>query len=1549
MKVMRRLLKFLIWLCLLPLVLAGVVSVLLYIPPVQDMAVRIASSYVGEATGMKIGIERIRLKFPIDLSVEGVEILSANTPNDTILLLDELRVSIRPRPLLDKEVLIDGVDLSGVRVDTGELIEGITVKGALGQLHLHADRISLDNERAVFNEIRLKDTAITVLLRSASEDTTESEPSRWSLILQKISLENVALACQMPEDSLRIATYIKNSWLSDGEINLGKELYHAVEFGIEGSELWYDANYAAPVDGLDVEHLALSDIDLKMSALMYAGKDIGVTLENFSFRERSGLEMNSLVGLFQSDEERIDLAVPILQTKNSKAKFEADIPWSVIEEKSSGEMRASLKASLGKDDILLAAGALPREVGDALPRQAVDVEAQVGGNLARLRLDRMEMRWPGILDVKGRGEIVEMLDSTKQSGEMEVEMRSQDLNFLLDMLPASKRAKYAIPQNMKLRAKAEFDPEEYRARLHFHENDGTIVARAQYRPKNEAYSLAIKVDSLEPVHFMPADSLLWLAAILRAEGAGSDFFAKETWVKADGMIYDIRYGNQSVSDVRLGASLREHIARVRMQSEYPLAKADVSLDAVVKKDWIDAKLVADMEHIDLQGLHLHESPLSTSFRLVAEASTDLDKRYDADVTFGEWKISTAKQTARPKTLELKAHSDRDTTSVAFHAGDLSLTLAADSGIMALADQFTKVAEDANRQMREDSVLLLRKLRPLLPNLRLTMAAKEDNPLYNFLALYGMEFERVGLEARTSPEEGIHIDGGVFRLARDTFRIDTIALCVKQDSIGISYRADVKKHTYMKQPPFTLSVDGTLQQDYADALLRYADGRDSTGVLLGMRIGKVGDAIGLHLFPNTPVLAFNRFTLNPDNYILYKNEKDIRANIMLKGQRDASFRVHSHVEDGSMQQIHAEIAQIDLGEIARAFPEYLPGVSGILNGDFQYIPSDSSYLVASGMVIDSLHYNGNRVGDMLLNLIYLPAGQNMHQVDMHLMCDQQEIVSATASYRPGEEDKEVEDYVEGTLAVTSLPLPMLNAFIPDGMAQLSGNLQGEMEVKGSSASPDIEGYLQMDSAKMYIGMVNSTLSFDPKRITVGGQRIYFDKYSIYSAGENPFVIDGSIDFRNMDMAADLTLSANNMQLLDAKRTRESLVYGKIFVDMNTTVKGPLSSLSMRGNLRLLGGTNVTYVMQDSPLMVQDRLSGLVSFVSFAEDSVRRRRPLRESLPLGGMDMLLTIGIDQAVQANVDLTPDKSSHVNLEGGGDLSFQYTPLGEMVLSGRYTLSGGTVRYSLPVIPLKDFSIQEGSYVQWSGDVMDPTLNLRATERIRTSVTSGENSTRMVNFDVGIALTQRLENLGLQFILEAPEDAAMQEELARMGEEEKAKQAVSMLVTGMYLAGGSSGTKTNLNMGDALNSFLQSEINNIAGSALKTIDINFGMESYDEDGNGSKRTDYSFRFAKRFYNDRIRVVLGGRISTGADINQGQAQPFIDDVSIEYRLDASGTRYVKLFHNKDYESLLEGELTETGAGIVLRKKMKRMRELFIFRRNKPKEEKMAEPASSESN
>jgi hypothetical protein len=265
------------------------------------------------------------------------------------------------------------------------------------------------------------------------------------------------------------------------------------------------------------------------------------------------------------------------------------------------------------------------------------------------------------------------------------------------------------------------------------------------------------------------------------------------------------------------------------------------------------------------------------------------------------------------------------------------------------------------------------------------------------------------------------------------------------------------------------------------------------------------------------------------------------------------------------------------------------------------------------------------------------------------------------------------------------------------------------------------------------------------------------------------------------------------------------------------------------------------------------------------------------------------------------------------------------MYLNGRYSLISGELKYQIPVIPLKTFYIQNGSYVEWTGNVMNPTLGIQATERVRAMVGEDGQTPRMVSFDVGLDLSERLENLGLAFTLEAPEDASVQEQLNAMSAEERNKLAVTMLVTGMYMAEGNSTGGYNVN--NALNSYLQNQISDIAG---KTLDVSLGMETVNDAESGSKRTDYNFQFAKRFWNNRFRIVIGGTVSTGNAAKQDET--FIDNVSVEYRLDNSGTRYVKLFHDKNYESVLEGEIIETGIGIVLRKKMSKLGELFIFKR-----------------
>ena len=54
-----------------------------------------------------------------------------------------------------------------------------------------------------------------------------------------------------------------------------------------------------------------------------------------------------------------------------------------------------------------------------------------------------------------------------------------------------------------------------------------------------------------------------------------------------------------------------------------------------------------------------------------------------------------------------------------------------------------------------------------------------------------------------------------------------------------------------------------------------------------------------------------------------------------------------------------------------------------------------------------------------------------------------------------------------------------------------------------------------------------------------------------------------------------------------------------------------------------------------------------------------------------------------------------------------------------------------------------------------------------------------------------------------------------------------------------------------------------------------------------------------------------------------------------------GNRYIRIFYDKDYQSLLEGEIIETGIGYVYKRKLNKLKELFIFK--KKEKEKTGQP------
>ena len=189
---------------------------------------------------------------------------------------------------------------------------------------------------------------------------------------------------------------------------------------------------------------------------------------------------------------------------------------------------------------------------------------------------------------------------------------------------------------------------------------------------------------------------------------------------------------------------------------------------------------------------------------------------------------------------------------------------------------------------------------------------------------------------------------------------------------------------------------------------------------------------------------------------------------------------------------------------------------------------------------------------------------------------------------------------------------------------------------------------------------------------------------------------------------------------------------------------------------------------------------------------------------------------------------------------------------------------------------------------------------------------------------------MGLSFTLSAPENATVQNELNSIDKETLNKYAVTMLITGAYL-----GSNGGITVSNALSSFLDARINDIAGNAMKSVDINVGITDVNNSETGDTYKNYSFSFAKRFWNDRLTVVIGGEVNSGNSAQRSNS--FINNVSLEWKLSEQGNRYIRLFYDKNYESILEGEITETGVGYVYKRKLDNLKELLIFRKKRETE------------
>ena len=1484
---MKRLLKWLGIALSVPLLLILVAGMLLYVPPLQDFAVRKVAAYVSEQTGTDVTVGRLRLSFPLDLDVQQLTMLDAG--GDTLVAADHALVDLDLSSIMRGRVRLDAVTLQRAQVDTREWIASTLIRGRLDELTLHDD-VDLKAQHVALSSVEARGLDLDIALRDTTteEDTTESAPLAWIIDVEHAAVEDARVRFAMDGDSaLEVQTGVRSLVAADGHVDLGRQLYE-----VRHAELQADSVRFWP-SGTSAELLALDSLALAADSIAYDG-------------ERSHLSLPSLA----------------LHTPHSDLRGGVDMDFRGLAAGQGGGLDIRLDTRWSRGDLLrLLRPWLPADFLEDFfrhyPDRPLDVCLNASGNIDRLSLSSISATLPGSFHLDAAGDITSLLDSAAQGGRLNYDVQTKDLRWVAAWLDVPG---LRLPP-MTLQGSATASGTLYDVDAQLREGSGTLNLQGSVDTRGAlSYDTRLRGSNVNLNHFLPADSLGTVSFSATARGSGTDFLTPATRLDAQAQLARFHYRNIDLSGLQLEARVAGGRGRARLHSDTELLAATAEVDALLARQLTELTFGLDLSHADLHALGLTEEPLRTSMCMHLDGSTNLSDRHSLRGTVADIILQPGDTLFRPEDIELEAELTPDTTHLYLTSGDLLLTANGRTGYNRLLEQLSHFTDEFSRQMKERRVDT-GELASRLPQIDLHLRSGEHNPVHDILKSMGCGFERAHLDLNLDPTVGINGGGHIYSLAPGAIQLDTIGWHMYQDSTGVKMDARVRNSKRNPQITFDARMNAYLLPTGAGATLTYFDERGRKGVDLGLLATIEEEGFRLHMDPLDPILAYRTFHLNDSNYVMLGRGNRVSANLDLLADDGTGLKLYSSPNEDALQDLSLALNRFNLGELMTVLP-YAPRLTGYLHGDAHLIQTAENLSVSTDLTVNDMTFEGAPLGQIGLQAVYLPEADGSHFVDGTLMQTGVPVATFSGTYTPRESD----GLLDVAATLERLPFSMLNGFFPDALARLEGVAIGDVHVGGTTDKPVVDGQMSTSGLRLLSDPYSLNLRFADDTIRVERSNLKFDHMKVFTAGSNPFTFDGGIDFADLSrIGVNANLTANNFELINAKKTKNSVVYGKVFVDFSAMLRGTLDNLRMFGRLNVLGATDLTYVLSDSPLTVEDELADLVEFVDFG-DSTRVLNEER-SQPMN-INMTMSVSINDAAQIHCLLSPDATSYVDLEGGGDLTMTYSPEKNLQLNGRYTINSGTLKYTMMVIPLKEFTIKNGSYVEFRGPLMNPTLNLSATERLRTTITENDHP-RSVNFDVGMNITQTLENLGLEFTLDAPDDLSIQTELMTMSAEQRGRVAVTMLATGMYFNENGSNGLTGQN---ALNAFLQSQISNITGKALKSVDLSIGVEQ-GTSATGSTQTDYSFRFAKRFWGNRVSVIVGGRVSSGANV-ENTGETLIDNLSVEYRLDKSATRYVKLFYDKNNESLLDGEVIEMGGGLVLRRKTNKLGELFLFRNPK---------------
>ena len=1552
--------------CLVLLVL--IVPVLLYLPPVQDFAVKTATKMVSDKTGMKIRIDRLRLKFPVNLSLSDVSVIEAS--GDTMVLAREALVDVKLRPLLSLDLQIKRLRLRDGYYRMLSPDSSMLMKIRAGLLEVD-DKSSMNMRESTIslNEAKLRDgdvfLSMDVWKQKPSPQDTTSTP--FYITANKLAIDNMLFTMTMLPtiDTLRFRS--KSLSVEDGVIDLRTMTIRMADVtAAHGDALMltpsleyvkehpapepdttsapsapttivadritltdFNARYAVEdspvVKGFDANDIRVSALDIELKDFYNQATAISLPVTYLRGTEQCGLTITEGTGVFSMDSTGMKLTDFDIRTPFSHVQATAAIPNALLAFEPQALLDVNIDASLGMSDInsfMPDLAAFTSAVPSLTPLNAV---VKATGLLGDADIERFDVALPGTLSLRAKGVARNALDLKQlvASLSFDGELRRPEIVKKFVQLDG-----IHIP-TLNIKGTASANRENYAADFKLTTPQGSLAADGHVGMNSERYDVKAAVHSLNVGAFLGDKTIGPITASLSASGAGfnPEKHGAHTDVRLD--LASAVYNGHSINDITLLATLRDEDFTLKAKSPNPLLSFDIDGSGRISDNLYQADINADIHNVDLQALGLSETKNGggASFSINGTASPHT-WIYDVDVKAKsiDWHLAD-QDISIPEGVDLKFVSSPSDVRCLVGARGADMEFLSSVGLESLVKGFTDVSAMIPKVVEERRIDV-EQLEAKLPPFSLTANVQGNGVVSQFLSPSGMGIG--DLKLRLAKDSLINGDLVLNTLRTESMRLDTVTLGLNSRGNLLDYVIHLGNRPGTFDEFADVRMSGYLGENRLSAYLVQHNIKKKMGYRLGFTASMADSLVSVRFTPLKATIAYLPWTFNLDNYIDYTitNHK-LNANLEASSDR-SSILFRTEKNEMGQDNLHLNLKNIQVADFTHMMLNP-PPVSASVNSDINVRYTGKALVGKGTLDINDLFYDRKRVGDFDFTLAAGMGNKGKSAGKIGLTINGAEAAAVQFVLAPDSLNTAGGLIAERLkLVLTRFPLSIANPFFPPQTMKVSGNLNGDMSLSGSFTDPKLNGNISCDSVDLFVNMLGTKFRFDRDPITVTDNVLDFHEFDVYAVNNNPLTLRGTVDARKMtDMRFDLSAKASNIQLTGAKGSGNAEVTGKLFVDLDASVKGPMSMMDINAMLNVLPATDVTYDMA----MTSDAISqgqgadGVVKFVNFSDTTqVAKADSLTSAV---GMRISAKAIISQGAEVTVNLGDD--GKVQCSPSGTLNYFQNYLGDMRLNGTLYTGNGYARYKVMLLGTKTFNFNQDSHITWGGDILNPQLSIQAYDNVKANIQMNGN-TSLINFLVTLNIGNTLSAPSVMFDLSTDDDMSISNELQSMTAEQRQQQAISLMLTGTYTGQNAKTVNGNL-VTSNLYSMLTSQLNTFLANNVKGVDINLGVDQYQTgtNGNTSTNTSYSYQVSKSLLNNRFKIIVGGNYTDGPG-NENFEQNLISDIAFEYILRQTNNMSLnaKLYRHTGFESVLEGEITETGVGLNLRRRLAYFTEITHF-------------------